>query len=72
VGGHGSNLLVFSFGIRYYDRVLSDITCTITSCTEETARRYGRFLSETLQLIGRFHASKVWQVVFGLHFAKLN
>lgn len=42
----------------YYDRLLNDITCTTTSCTADESRRYGRFLSETLALIARWHGSE--------------
>ena len=45
--------------LMYYNRVLSsDVMCTIASCTEEEAKCYGRFLAETLQQIGRWHADK--------------
>ena len=44
--------------ILYYDRVLNDITGTVTSCTEHEASRYGRFLCETLQIISKWHSSK--------------
>ncbi|CAL1526810.1 unnamed protein product [Lymnaea stagnalis] len=40
-----------------YDRVFNDITYTVTSCTENEARRYGRFLCSALETIMRWHSS---------------
>eukprot|EP00039_Didymoeca_costata_P006912 m.94541 g.94541 ORF g.94541 m.94541 type:complete len:1452 (+) comp13451_c0_seq1:1253-5608(+) len=44
--------------VLYYDRLLGDVTCTVTSCTPDEARRYGRFLSETLKLLWHWHSSE--------------
>lgn len=43
---------------RYLDRVLKNIVVPISSCTENEARRYGRFLSDTFQLVGHWHGDK--------------
>jgi len=40
-----------------YDRVFNDITYTVTSCTENEAHRYGRFLCSALETIMRWHSS---------------
>ncbi|KAL8617110.1 hypothetical protein ACOMHN_014280 [Nucella lapillus] len=40
-----------------YDRIFCDITYTMTSCTENEAHRYGRFLSCTLDTIMKWHSS---------------
>ncbi|KAI8799110.1 THO complex subunit 2, partial [Biomphalaria glabrata] len=40
-----------------YDRVFNDITYTVTSCTENEARRYGRFLCSALETVMRWHSS---------------
>ncbi|XP_025088766.1 THO complex subunit 2-like isoform X1 [Pomacea canaliculata] len=40
-----------------YDRIFCDITYTVTSCTENEAHRYGRFLASTLDTIMRWHSS---------------
>ena len=44
--------------ISYYDRVISDITCTLSCCTENEAGRYGRFLAETLAGLMRWHSDQ--------------
>jgi THO complex subunit 2 len=44
------------YSLVYYDRLLSDVTCTVTSCTANEARRYGRFLHETLSLLSHWHS----------------
>ncbi|KAL5011569.1 hypothetical protein ScPMuIL_010120 [Solemya velum] len=41
-----------------YDRIFCDITYTVTSCTENEAHRYGRFLCAALQTIMRWHSHK--------------
>ena len=40
------------------DRILCDITYTVTSCTENEAHRYGRFLAAILEMVKKWHASK--------------
>ncbi|XP_071787081.1 THO complex subunit 2-like isoform X1 [Asterias amurensis] len=41
-----------------YDRVFQDITYTLASCTENEASRYGRFLSEMLKTVQKWHSDK--------------
>ncbi|KAJ8922768.1 hypothetical protein NQ315_007803 [Exocentrus adspersus] len=41
-----------------YDRLFCDITYSITSCTENEAMRYGRFLYAMLETVMRWHKSK--------------
>ncbi|KAJ8298480.1 hypothetical protein KUTeg_025011 [Tegillarca granosa] len=41
-----------------YDRIFCDITYTVTSCTENEAHRYGRFLCTSLETIMRWHSDK--------------
>merc|ERR1711899_492740 len=41
-----------------FDRIFCDITYTVTSCTENEAQRYGRFLAATLEIVNRWHKSK--------------
>ncbi|XP_017775974.1 PREDICTED: THO complex subunit 2 isoform X2 [Nicrophorus vespilloides] len=41
-----------------YDRLFCDVTYTITSCTENEAMRYGRFLHAMLETLMRWHKSK--------------
>ncbi|XP_039622242.1 THO complex subunit 2 [Polypterus senegalus] len=41
-----------------YDRVFSDIIYTVASCTENEARRYGRFLCCMLETVTRWHSDK--------------
>ncbi|ESO04771.1 hypothetical protein HELRODRAFT_191720 [Helobdella robusta] len=41
-----------------YDRIFSDITWTLSSCTENEAHRYGRFLCCVLNDIMRWHSDK--------------
>ncbi|KAK7500593.1 hypothetical protein BaRGS_00008168 [Batillaria attramentaria] len=40
-----------------YDRIFNDTTYTVTSCTENEAHRYGRFLASTLETIMRWHSN---------------
>ncbi|XP_048243407.1 THO complex subunit 2-like [Haliotis rufescens] len=39
-----------------YDRIFCDITYTVTSCTENEASRYGRFLCAALDTIMKWHS----------------
>ncbi|CAH0560689.1 unnamed protein product [Brassicogethes aeneus] len=41
-----------------YDRLFCDVTYSITSCTENEAMRYGRFLYAMLETVTRWHRSK--------------
>ncbi|XP_063232661.1 THO complex subunit 2 isoform X1 [Bacillus rossius redtenbacheri] len=41
-----------------YDRLFCDITYSVTSCTENEANRYGRFLCAMLETVMRWHAEK--------------
>ncbi|UYV64100.1 THOC2 [Cordylochernes scorpioides] len=41
-----------------YDRILCDITYTMTLCTENEASRYGRFLCGVLETVMRWHGDK--------------
>ncbi|XP_029643856.1 THO complex subunit 2 [Octopus sinensis] len=41
------------------DRIFCDITYTVTSCTENEAHRYGRFLCAALETILKWHSDKV-------------
>lgn len=41
-----------------YDRIFCDIIYTVTSCTENEASRYGRFLCALLGTVMRWHANK--------------
>ncbi|KAI0218636.1 THO complex subunit 2 [Lamellibrachia satsuma] len=41
-----------------YDRIFTDITWPMTSCSENEAHRYGRFLCAVLDDISRWHADK--------------
>jgi THO complex subunit 2 len=41
-----------------YDRILCDITCSITTCTENEANRYGRFLNAMLETVMRWHSDE--------------
>ncbi|XP_030637187.1 THO complex subunit 2 [Chanos chanos] len=41
-----------------YDRVFSDITFTVASCTENESRRYGRFLCSMLETVTRWHSDR--------------
>uniref|UniRef100_G1QCD4 THO complex subunit 2 n=1 Tax=Myotis lucifugus TaxID=59463 RepID=G1QCD4_MYOLU len=41
-----------------YDRVFSDIVFTVASCTENEARRYGRFLCCMLETVTRWHSDR--------------
>ncbi|XP_044748967.1 THO complex subunit 2 isoform X1 [Coccinella septempunctata] len=41
-----------------YDRLFCDITYSVTSCTENEAMRYGRFLYAMLETVMRWHRSK--------------
>ena len=39
-------------------QIFCDITYTVTSCTENEAQRYGRFLAAMLETANRWHSSK--------------
>merc|ERR1711881_184968 len=41
-----------------FDRIFCDITYTVTSCTENEAQRYGRFLAAMLGIVMGWHKSK--------------
>ncbi|XP_034243902.1 THO complex subunit 2 isoform X2 [Thrips palmi] len=41
-----------------YDRLFCDITYSVTSCTENEANRYGRFLNSMLETVMRWHSDK--------------
>ena len=41
-----------------FDRIFCDITYTVTSCTEQEAHRYGRFLAAMLEIVMRWHSSR--------------
>jgi len=41
-----------------FDRTFCDITYTVTSCTENEASRYGRFLSSMLETASKWHKNK--------------
>ncbi|XP_055542329.1 THO complex subunit 2 [Wyeomyia smithii] len=41
-----------------YDRIFCDITYSVTSCTENEATRYGRFLCAMLETVMRWHADQ--------------
>uniref|UniRef100_A0A1B6BZM5 THO complex subunit 2 n=4 Tax=Clastoptera arizonana TaxID=38151 RepID=A0A1B6BZM5_9HEMI len=41
-----------------YDRLFCDITYSVTSCTENEANRYGRFLCAMLETVMRWHSQK--------------
>ncbi|XP_051169390.1 THO complex subunit 2 isoform X1 [Leptopilina boulardi] len=41
-----------------YDRIFCDITYSVTSCTENEANRYGRFLCAMLDTVMRWHSEK--------------
>ncbi|KAG5888387.1 hypothetical protein JTB14_035693 [Gonioctena quinquepunctata] len=44
--------------LLFYDRLFCDVTYSITSCTENEAMRYGRFLFAMLETVMRWHKSK--------------
>nr|CAI5831186.1 unnamed protein product [Callosobruchus analis] len=44
--------------LLFYDRLFCDTTYSITSCTENEALRYGRFLYAMLETVMRWHKSK--------------
>ena len=44
--------------LLFYDRVFSDISYTVTCCTENETRRYGKFLQAVLCTISKWHESK--------------
>ncbi|XP_057661904.1 THO complex subunit 2 isoform X1 [Diorhabda carinulata] len=44
--------------LLFYDRLFCDVTYSITSCTENEAMRYGRFLFAMLETVMRWHRSK--------------
>ena len=39
-------------------QIFCDITYTVTSCTENEAHRYGRFLCAMLKIVMNWHSSK--------------
>lgn len=39
-------------------QILCDITCCITTCTENEATRYGRFLNALLETVMRWHSDQ--------------
>ncbi|CAD7086049.1 unnamed protein product [Hermetia illucens] len=41
-----------------YDRIFCDITYSVTSCTENEATRYGRFLCAMLETVMKWHADQ--------------
>ncbi|XP_065885468.1 THO complex subunit 2-like isoform X2 [Dysidea avara] len=41
--------------LLFFDKVFSDISYTSACCTENEARRYGKFLGELLEVISRWH-----------------
>ncbi|XP_012259618.2 THO complex subunit 2 [Athalia rosae] len=41
-----------------YDRLFCDITYSVTSCTENEANRYGRFLCAMLETVMRWHSEE--------------
>ena len=41
-----------------YDRIFCDITYTVTSCTENEAGRYGRFLAAMLETVMKWHGDR--------------
>lgn len=41
-----------------YDRIFCDITYSVTSCTENEATRYGRFLCAMLETVMRWHSDE--------------
>uniref|UniRef100_A0A182J8B0 THO complex subunit 2 n=1 Tax=Anopheles atroparvus TaxID=41427 RepID=A0A182J8B0_ANOAO len=41
-----------------YDRIFCDITYSVTSCTENEATRYGRFLCAMLETVMRWHSEE--------------
>ncbi|XP_047355707.1 THO complex subunit 2 isoform X2 [Vespa velutina] len=41
-----------------YDRLFCDITYSVTSCTENEANRYGRFLCAMLETVMRWHSER--------------
>ncbi|XP_065358666.1 THO complex subunit 2 [Calliphora vicina] len=41
-----------------YDRIFCDITYSVTSCTENEATRYGRFLCAMLETVMRWHSDQ--------------
>jgi THO complex subunit 2 len=43
--------------LLYYNKILTDVSLIITMCTADEARRYGRFLTETLKLLWHWHSS---------------
>ncbi|CAH1159617.1 unnamed protein product [Phaedon cochleariae] len=44
--------------LLFYDRLFCDVTYSITSCTENEAMRYGRFLFSLLETVSRWHKTK--------------
>lgn len=53
------NLKTLNFStLICYDRIFCDITYTVTSCTENEANRYGRFLCSMLETVMHWHSSK--------------
>uniref|UniRef100_A0A1X7TAJ4 THO complex subunitTHOC2 C-terminal domain-containing protein n=1 Tax=Amphimedon queenslandica TaxID=400682 RepID=A0A1X7TAJ4_AMPQE len=44
--------------ILLLDKLFSDVSCTVSACTENEVRRYGHFLYYLLEMIGRWHNSE--------------
>jgi THO complex subunit 2 len=44
--------------LLFFDRMFADISYTTAMCTENEARRYGRFLALLLEMISRWHQNK--------------
>ncbi|XP_072398608.1 THO complex subunit 2 [Diabrotica undecimpunctata] len=44
--------------LLFYDRLFCDVTYSVTSCTENEAMRYGRFLFAMLETVMKWHKSK--------------
>ena len=42
----------------FFWQIFCDITYTVTSCTENEAQRYGRFLAAMLEIVNRWHSAK--------------
>uniref|UniRef100_A0A1A9YUH8 THO complex subunit 2 n=1 Tax=Glossina morsitans morsitans TaxID=37546 RepID=A0A1A9YUH8_GLOMM len=53
------NLKAVNFStLLCYDRIFCDITYSVTSCTENEATRYGRFLCAMLETVMRWHSDQ--------------
>jgi hypothetical protein len=44
--------------LRIFFQIFCDITYTVTSCTENEATRYGKFLAAMLEIVMRWHSDK--------------